>query len=388
MKAIPRDIAPLVQRAARQFSAVILTGPRRAGKTFLFRRLFPDAQYILLETPDVIARIRNDPRGFLEDLHLPVILDEIQNAPELFQYIRAMIDAAPSKKGQWLLTGSQEAPLMRHVSESMAGRAAILNLMPLALRETAKVSPIKGGFPEVLARPNSRALWYESYIQTYLERDVRQVLDIRDLATFRRFLMLLSTRHGQSLNRTDLASPLGVSVPTISQWLSVLEVTGQVILLPPYFENVGKRLVKTPKLYIADSGMACHLLGIESERLLEKSPFLGPICEGFVIAEVLKNQVNQGRRREAYYYRDQGGLEVDLIVPAPHNRLTLVEIKASRTIRPEMASPIAQVRKLLGDRYHSGVVVGRASRTTQTAALAPGIKAMTYDQFLGQGLSS
>src|SRR5436309_156253 len=172
----------------------------------------------------------------------------------------------------------------------MTGRAAVLQLLPFSSSEQSRVSIVRGGFPEVLARPAAAALWFQSYVQTYLERDVRSVSSIRDLSTFRRFLALLASRCGQMLNKTDLAAPLGVSVPTIGEWLSILEVTGQIVLVPPFYENFGKRLVKSPKLYFLDSGLACHLLGIDTTRLLSRSPFLGPIFEGFLAAEIVKQQ--------------------------------------------------------------------------------------------------
>ena len=195
MRFVPRAIQNELLRAARSFPAAVLTGPRRAGKTALLRHAFTGAQYVLLEDPDVQARVRSDPRGFLDELRPPVLFDEIQNAPELFDYIRARIDGKPRKMGQWLFTGSQEAPLMRGVSESMAGRAAILQLLPFSLAETDRVSLLAGGYPVVLARPAGRGLWFASYIQTYLERDVRAVINVRDLAAFRRFLSLLASRH-------------------------------------------------------------------------------------------------------------------------------------------------------------------------------------------------
>ncbi len=290
MRFIPRLLASELIDASKHFPALILTGPRRAGKTTLLRKLFPRASYYLLEDPDVISRLRADPRTFIGEIRPPAILDEIQNVPEILNYLRTQIDRFPNRKGQWFLTGSQEAPLMRGVSESMAGRIAVLQLLPFSCWETGKVSLLKGGFPEVLASPSASQLWFRSYVQTYLERDVRAITAIRDLATFRRFLSLLATRCGQILNRTDLAAPLGVSVPTISEWLSILEITSQIILVSPFFENFGKRLIKSPKLYFADSGLACHLLGIESDRMLRQSLFLGPVFEGFVASEIINNK--------------------------------------------------------------------------------------------------
>src|SRR5436190_16949533 len=315
MRYTPRNLSNVVRQAARHFPALVVTGPRRAGKTTLLRQLFPKAQYVLLEDPDIQGRIRSDPRTFLEELRPPVVFDEIQNAPELLSYVRTLVDAAPRRMGQWLFTGSQEAPLMQGITESMAGRAAILQLLPFSVAETPKVNVLHGGFPEVLARPKSRALWFSSYLQTYLERDVRAITNVRDLVTFRRFLSILASRHGQILNKTDLAAPLGVSVPTIAHWLSILEMTGQIFVLPPYFENFGKRLIKSPKIYWGDSGLACHLLGIQTPSELERSPFLGAIFEGFVASEILKSQINVGRRKELYYFRDEQGLEVDFVLP-------------------------------------------------------------------------
>ena len=277
MRYTHRRLADVVVKAARNFPAVVVTGPRRSGKTTLVRHLFPRAGYVLLEDPDIQARIRNDPRAFLEALRPPVVFDEIQNAPELFGYVRTLVDQSPRRFGQWIFTGSQEAPLMQGITESMAGRAAILQLLPFSTAESPKVTLLHGGFPEVLARPNARELWFPSYLQTYLERDVRAITNVRNLPTFRRFLSLLASRHGQILNKTDLAAPLGVSVPTVSDWLHVLEVTSQIILVSPYFENFGKRLIKSPKIYWSDSGLACYLLGITSAAELERSPFLGAL---------------------------------------------------------------------------------------------------------------
>ena len=350
----------------------------------MLRRLFPRASYVLLEDLDVQARARSDPRGLLDGLRLPALFDEIQNAPELFSYIRTRIDERPSRSGQWLFTGSQEAPLMQGVTESMAGRAAIFHLLPLSLAETGRVTLLTGGYPEAVARPQAKDLWFSSYIQTYLERDVRAIVNVRHLATFRRFLALLASRHGQILNRTDLAAPLGVSAPTISEWLHVLEITGQIILAPPYFENFGKRLLKSPKVYILDSGLACHLLGIRTQAELNRSPFLGPLFEGFVAAEILKHQVNRGRRKELYYFRDQQGLEVDFLFPGESGGLWMVECKASKTVQPAMAGPLQSLRRAMGKRepVRAAIIHLKAASPAPIKTVAPQVEAFDVHEFL------
>ncbi len=383
MKYIPRLLEPEVQRAARNFPALLLTGARRTGKTTLLRRTFPEATYVLLENPDIVGRFRADPNGFLDNLVLPVILDEVQNVPELLNYVRSRIDARPRRMGEWLLTGSQEAPMMTGISESLAGRAAIVNLMSLSLEETPRVSIVSGGFPEVLSRPSASDLWFASYVQTYLERDVRQVSSIRDLATFRRFLALAASRAGQMLNRADFAAGMAVSVPTISQWLSILETTQQIILVPPFFENFGKRLVKSPRLFFADTGLLCHLLGIESGRELEKSPFLGPVFENFVVSEIAKHQAGRGQRRELYYFRDRQGLEVDLLMPLGPGKLLLVEVKAGRTVFPGDAVPLLRLRKSMKSYESTCLVVHRPSRSNKgITAIEPGVKAVSLPDAL------
>ena len=378
MRYIDRQLAATLNRAARAFPAVVLTGPRRAGKTTLLRHLFPSAGYRLLEDPAIVGAVQSDPRGFLDSLKLPVILDEIQNAPELLNYIRARIDLGAGRKGQWLLTGSQDFALMHGVTESMAGRAAVLHLLPLSTVETPKVTLLRGGYPEILARPRDSDLWFQSYLQTYLERDVRQVSQIRELATFRRFLSLIASRTGQILNKTDLAAPLGVSVPTITEWIGILETTGQIVLVPPYFENFGKRLIKSPKVYLTDSGMACHLLGIDSARALSRSPFSGAIFEGFVASEIVKQQSNLGHRRELYFFRDQRGLEVDFIVPSSAQELVLIEAKASRTVYPDAARSVLSLAHSISNHQTRCIVVhATTAEDKDDTVLALGARAMS-----------
>ena len=385
---IVRIVASELARAARAFPALLITGPRRSGKTTLARSEFPRASYHLLEAPDTIARIRSDPRSFIETLETPAILDEIQNVPEIFGFVRDRIDRAPSGMGRWILTGSQEAPLMRGVSESMAGRVAVFQLLPFSTLETPKVTVLRGGFPEVALRPRIASIWFRSYVQTYLERDVRSITAIRDLAAFRRFIALVASRTGQILNKTDLAAPLGVTVPTITEWLEILHITGQIVLVPPFYENFGKRLIKSPKLYFVDSGLACHLLNVDTAAQLASSPFRGALWEGFVASEIVKAQVNAGRRAELYYFRDQQGLEVDFVVPNGSGRLALVEAKASRTPSPRMAEPLARLdRAVKGYETERWVVYPGSPDPTAGTVLSPGTKALTLDVALeGLGL--
>jgi len=379
MRFIPRILTGPLLAAAARFPALILTGPRRSGKTTLLRRTFPKASYFLLEDPDVVGRIRSDPRSFLENVRLPAILDEIQNLPELLNYIRSRIDREGKKGAGWYLTGSQEPALMKGVTESMAGRAAIFHLLPLSTAESSRVALLRGGFPEVLAHPTISEVWFRSYIQTYLERDVRAISSIRDLTTFRRFLALVAGRIGQILNKTDLAAPLGVSVPTVSEWLNILEATHQVLLVPPFHENFGKRLVKSPKLYFADTGLAAHLLGLESERQLGKSPFYGPLFECFVASEIVKAQINAGRRKDLYFFRDRQGLEVDFLVPKKGGKLLLVEAKATRTVRPEAAEALNRLKNSITGYSVEAVLAHLPSeRGPSFTALRPGIRAVSY----------
>jgi len=309
----------------------------------------------------------------------------VQNVPELFAYVRTRIDRAPGRRLRWILTGSQEAPLMQGVTESMAGRAAIFQLWPMSVRESAKVTLLRGGYPEVIARPAAAKLWFSSFVQTYLERDVRAVTSVRDLATFRRFLAIVASRHGQLLNRSDIAAPLGVSVPTVSQWLGVLETTGQVLLVPPYHENLGKRLVKSPKLYLTDPGLACHLLGIDTARELAKSPFRGALFEGLVASEIVKRQIHGGGRREIYHFRDEQGLEVDFVVPGRAGRTTLIECKAGKTVMPAMAAPLRRLAdafsRKAGGTVDCLLVHEAPAGEGRLTAVAPGVRAVDWRGF-------
>jgi predicted AAA+ superfamily ATPase len=385
MRIYSREIRHELRKAAGAFGALILTGPRRSGKTFLLRRTFPKASYHLLEDPDVIGRIKADPRGWMESVRTPAILDEVQNVPELFAYVRSHIDMRGGRSGQWFITGSQDLSLMQGVTESMAGRAAVFSLLPLSYRETGSWNLIRGGFPEVVLRPRGASIWFNSYIQTYLERDVRALKAVKDLSTFRRFMAMVAARHGQILNRTDIAAPLGVSVPTVSEWLGVLETTGQIVLVPPFYENFGKRLIKSPKLYWLDSGLVCFLLRIENERQLENSPFLGAVFEGFLAAEIIKKQINTGRAREIYFFRDAQGLEVDFLVPRPGGGMQLIEAKWAKTITPAMTRPLTALKLAIKKKNVEALIVHRApAHGERLRTVVPGVGTLSVEEFLSE----
>jgi len=384
MKFVHRNIEQILLQACSTFPSVVLTGPRRAGKTFLLRNLFPKASYVQLEDPDVLLAVRSDPQGFLASLRLPAIVDEVQQVPELFSYIRSRIDENPGVKGQWILTGSQESLLLEGVSESMAGRAAILRLSPFASSEDSRVSPYLGGYPEALAAGKAASLWFSSYVQTYLERDVRSILAVRSLPTFHRFLKILATRHGQMLNKTAIAAPLGVSVPTLTEWIGILEMSGLVTLLPPYYRNVGKRLVKTPKLYFSDSGLVCHLLGIRSNAELKVSPFYGTVFEGFVVSEILKAQWARGQEGEVYYFRDEQGLEVDIVYSPREGSVELLECKSSSTVTPDMTSSMRRLAKAFkseGLSVNMRLVYNPIGGRSVVPTVGPEVKAISLARF-------
>jgi len=364
---IERTLQPVLLRAVEDFPAVALTGPRQSGKTTLLKRLFGDRyRYVSLEPPDVRAAATADPRGFLEINQPPLILDEIQYTPDLLPYIKEKIDAHRDLKGQYLLTGSQNLLMHQRVTESLAGRSAILKLLPLSFHELEGKPQselpwdverpsdrsclsyleiwqqfIRGGYPELAAEPGrDSALWYSSYVQTYIERDVRGLRQIGDLTQFQNFLRVLAARSGQLLNLSNVSRDLGVSLNTAKQWLSILEATFQVVVLRPYFENVGKRLVKTPKVYFTDVGMLCHLAGVKSIDQAASGPLGGAIVETAVLSEIIKAAVHRGEEPHDYFWRTSHGVEVD-IVTEREGRLIPIEVKQTATPRPAHASGIS-----------------------------------------------
>jgi hypothetical protein len=401
---IQRSLEPVLRRATREFPAVVLTGPRQSGKTTLLQHAFGRTHsYVSLEPPDVRAAAAADPRGFLALYPPPVIFDEVQYAPDLLPYIKEHIDADRTRPGQFLLTGSQNLIMVESVTESLAGRAAILRLLPLSRSEAmgrpqgrlpwerrsayAKVpgpslpnlwrSLVQGWYPELVAGPRRDiALWHASYVQTYLERDVRSLRQVGDLTLFQSFLRALAARSGQLLNLSDLARDLGVAVNTAKAWLSVLGATFQVLILRPYFANIGKRLVKTPKIYFTDVGTLCYLAGLRDPEHAAGGPMGGAIFETAVVSEIIKTITHRGDEPAVYFWRTAAGTEVDLVIEAG-GKLVPIEAKLSATPRPPMASGILAFQREFGSRATAGYVVHPGE---VRLPLAPGVTALPFGQ--------
>lgn len=338
---LDRTIAATFRERLGQFQVVVVTGIRQAGKTTLVRRLLPDWDYVTLEDLDQRRFADQDPRGFLAEHPGRTIIDEFQRVPALTSYLQGAVDRT-SNPGQYVLTGSQSYLLQSQVSQSLAGRVALLVLLPFSLAEVPHGSArpgldavlFRGGFPAVVAWDLPPAAWYSSYVSTYVERDVRQVLAVRDLIQFQTFLKLVAARVGQLLNLSSLAVDAAISVPTARQWLSVLEAGHVIRRVAPWFENAGKRLVKTPKLYFADTGLLCRLLGVESPSDLARHPQRGAVFENWVLTEILKAWHHRGEDPPVWFWRDTEGHEVDFLVHRA-GRLHPIEVKAGTTVQPD-----------------------------------------------------
>jgi uncharacterized protein len=364
---IPRDVEPRLRRSARTRPAIVLTGARQTGKTSTLLHLFPDYEFVSLDLPTEAEQAEKEPARFLERHPPPVIIDEVQYAPGLFRHLKAVVDSRRSRNGQFLLTGSQKFSLMKSVSDSLAGRADIIELETLSLAEIRAALPktdlasviVKGGFPELHANPEiSPAAFHNSYLATYLERDVRSLAHVGSLRDFERFLRACALRSANLLNKADLARDIGIAPSTSNQWLSMLEASGQVVLLEPWFSNRTKSIVKSPKLYLADTGLLCALLNIRSPEALLRSPAAGAVWETFVFAQLRHRERRAGRTGSLFFWRDKTR-EVDFVVDAG-GHLELFEAKWTEIPDSGDAANLEFVRKLIGKaKVPFGGVVAR-----------------------------
>lgn len=389
---IPRALETVLNDVARQYPVVTLTGPRQSGKTTLVREAFPRHAYASLEEPDVREYALADPRGFLGQFADSVILDEVQRAPDLFSYIQSLVDR-DDVPGRYILSGSQNFLLLRSIGQSLAGRSAVLHLLPLSLAELEGRQPFslealgkeipesresspdfmdvlfRGFYPRIHDKGLDPSTWHSGYYQTYIERDVREVLNVGDLEAFGRFVRLCAGRNGQLLNLSSLANDCGITHTTARRWISILEASFLVLLLRPYHANFGKRLIKSPKLYFLDTGLLCYLLRIQSPEDLRLHGSRGAIFESFVVADLLKNFLNRGREADLYFWRDSTGHEIDVVIDRGRERVA-VEIKSAQTVAEDFFAGIDFWRKLVGDPEAPSALIYGGSRSFRRSGVA------------------
>jgi predicted AAA+ superfamily ATPase len=393
MKYIPRDIEPALRRLLSSFPSVAVTGPRQSGKSTLLKELLSDYRYITLDDPLLREQALSDPLLLLDSAGDRIILDEIQLAPGLLSYIKMRIDNDRGRKGRYVFTGSQQFTMIRDLGDSLAGRIGLLDLLPFSVAEKRRAidltdglacfidACLRGGWPELVVDPATHpADWYGSYLQTYIERDVRALYNIGNLRDFQRFMRLLATRCGQTLNYAELAGEVGVSVPTVKSWLSVLEASRLIYPLPPHYNNLGKRIVKAPKIYFTDCGLVCYLTGIKDADHVLQGPMAGALFENYCIQELLKLFFARGERPSLFYLRTNNDLEVDLLIETSFQMLVPVEFKLSKTPSRRMASGIQRFWNVFPSlKTARGMVV---CLTDSSIPLAADINALSVQKFL------
>jgi uncharacterized protein len=363
---ISRNIQPLFEQLAKQHPIVTLTGPRQSGKTTLAKAVFPHKAYVTLEDPDIRRFATEDARGFLSNYQQGAIFDEIQRAPQLASYLQGMVDE-DATPGRFILTGSHQFELMRTVTQSLAGRTAIVRLLPFTAAEVAQAAPamrgknaahwiLQGFYPRIHDRKLDASQALSDYFSTYVERDLRELAAVHDLRRFERFVRLCAGRVGQIINLSSLGNDAGVSHTTAQAWLDLLQTSYLVYLMPPWFTNSSKRLVKSPKLYFYDVGLAAWLLGLRTSEQVQRDPLWGSLFENFIVMEALKDKFNQGDNTPMYFYRDAVGNEVDLLMPTA-GKFHAFEIKAGATVNPDYFKGLKHFEKVHGDQLASGGVL-------------------------------
>ena len=343
-----RTMEDVIKEASQYFSVISVTGPRQSGKSTLLKHLFPDIPRYSMKDVNVREFAEHDPVAFLHQHPKGMFIDEVQKVPQLLEYIQGIVDDNPDCR--FLLTGSSNFELLHGLCESLPGRAGVYELLPMTYHESESTMSAKpldeflynGLYPAICAEKNKARLFYPSYVKTYLERDVRDLLKIKDQMQFMKFMKLCAARVGSIFNASELAGQIGVDSKTITNWLSVLQASYLVTLLPPYYENISKRLVKSPKLYFNDPGLACYLLDIESPRQLARDKMRGAIFENYVVMEVIKHRYNRGLLNGVYFYRDSNQNEVDILLKE-EGEITAIEVKSSMTYHTSFESDISQL---------------------------------------------
>ena len=395
---IKRHIASKILKYSKEYPIVALVGPRQSGKTTLSKFLFPKYKYISLENMDNRHRALNDPRGFLNDIGSFVILDEVQRVPDLFSYLQEIVDNNP-EPGQYILTGSSQFLLMEHITQSLAGRIITFKLYPFTCTELYEYSEDndvesifqkphlerkeikseelykllwKGLYPRIYDKNLDSYKWYENYILTYVERDIRSLLNVRNLKIFENFLILLAAQSAKEIVYKNISNSLGISLPTIKEWISILETSGMIYILPPYFNNFSKRIVKSPKIYFMDTGVLCYLLSIRTISHLKTHPLMGEIFETFIVSECVKRFCNLAEKPPLYFWKDRSEKEIDLIIYNGDKGFP-IEIKSSQTFNSDFKKNIQRWFNLKNNSADKGIVIYNGISLMETNSNVPTI---------------